>query len=314
MKSLNILSGERGIVPKSLAIVPFPSAKLKGLIRTFEIRDINRRGGVIDTSIAILFDEAHDSIFYKYMNNFEGIFEKTVCKIINLEESKADKEQIEVELKRFYNNVLVTLEELFDSEISGEPEEFPTVEDEEAEIKVNRFKIVVCGDPAVGKTSTVLRFTDKTFRRTYIMTLGVNVTEKIIRIKNTQIKFVIWDIAGQSKFQMMRRHFYEGADGQLLIFDLTRPKTFQNIKKWYEDIKLYIKEELHGFILGNKSDLIDQRKLFKDEILILAKELNLEYIETSALTGKNVDEAFYKLGELLSNYLEEKKTRLLDEE
>ncbi|NVM29138.1 MAG: GTP-binding protein [Candidatus Helarchaeota archaeon] len=297
-----------------MAIVPFPSAKLKGLIRTFEIRDISRRGGVIDTTIAILFDEAHDSIFYKYMNNFEGIFEKTVCKIINLEESKADKEQIEVELKRFYNNVLVTLDELFDSEISGEPEEFPTVEDEEAEIKVNRFKIVVCGDPAVGKTSTVLRFTNKTFRRTYIMTLGVNVTEKIIRIKNTQIKFVIWDIAGQSKFQMMRRHFYEGADGQLLIFDLTRPKTFQNIKKWYEDIKLYMKEELHGFIIGNKSDLIDQRKLFKDEILILAKELNLEYIETSALTGKNVDEAFHKLGELLSNYLEEKKTRLLDEE
>ncbi len=191
-----------------------------------------------------------------------------------------------------------------------ELEEFPPQEEEDGEIKESRFKIVVLGDPQVGKTSTVLRFTDKTFRRTYIMTIGVNMSEKFIKIKNNRIRFVIWDIAGQSKFQVMRRHFYEGAEGQLLIFDLTRPITFQNIRKWYKDIKLHTKNVLPGFILGNKSDLIEQRNVFGDEIIELADELGLEYIETSALTGKNVDKAFLKLGELLSEDLEKKRAKV----
>ena len=311
MKSINILSGEDGRVSDSLAIVPFPSINLKGMIKNIVIKDSARRGGAIDSSITIIFDESYDSIFYKYINNFEAIFNDIADKIIKLEESKAGKKQIEDELKRFYAHILEILEDLSDSEIqSDEIEEFPTSEDEDVEIKESRFKIVVLGDPQVGKTSTVLRFTDKTFRRTYIMTLGVNVSEKFIKIKNTRIKFVIWDIAGQSKFQVMRRHFYEGAEGQLLIFDLTRPITFQNIRKWYKDIKLHLKDELHGFILGNKSDLIEQRKVFGDEIIELANELGLEYIETSALTGRNVDKAFFKLGELLSKALEEKRKQI----
>ncbi len=304
-KSLNILTGEQGKVPESLAVVPFPTLKLKGLIKTLEIKDATRRGGAIDSAITVVFKEDQDSVFYKYINSFEDIFTKASTKIVKLEEAKADKELIKEELMRFHTQILYTLDELYDLEMSlDEQEEFPASA-EESEMGEARFKIVVCGDPQVGKTSTVLRFTDRSFRRTYIMTLGVNVTEKFVRMKNLNvtIKFVIWDIAGQEKFGMMRRHFYEGADGMLLIFDLTRPETFQNIKKWYKDIKTHIKKELHGFILGNKSDLFEERKVFHEEISNLAKELSLAHFETSALTGRNVDKAFYKLGEKLVNAL-----------
>ena len=97
----------------------------------------------------------------------------------------------------------------------------------------------------------------------------------------------------------MRKHFYHGANGQLLIFDLTRPKTFKNIINWHQDIKSFIKEDLGGLIIGNKSDLVDLRKVQTDEMTKLVGELGLDFLETSALSGENVDEAFIQLGKIL---------------
>jgi small GTP-binding protein len=117
--------------------------------------------------------------------------------------------------------------------------------------------------------------------------------------KNAIIEFIIWDIAGRGAFQKMRKHFYQGADGVLLIFDLTRAQTFKNLTKWFQDLKSLLKYDLFGFILGNKSDLAEQRIVNSEEIEILAKEINLEYIETSALSGENIDNVFYRLADLL---------------
>ncbi|MFX1298289.1 MAG: Rab family GTPase, partial [Promethearchaeota archaeon] len=311
LKSINILVGEQGSVPEYLALIPFPSLNLKGIIKNIEITDRTRRGGTIDSSITLLFNELDDPIFYKYLNNFEEIFNETVTRIKKLEELKAKKKQIEEELKIFYDKITNILNELCDFELTcQEAEEFPKEKKELAEIQRFRYKIIVCGDPVVGKTSLVLRFTDIAFKRSYIPTIGTSISEKFVQIENIKIEFVIWDIAGQAKFRIMRKHFYVGADGLLLIFDLTRPETFKNIINWYEDIKSILNKELHGFILGNKSDLVDARKVSEKEIFDLANQLKLEYIETSALSGENVDKAFYKLGELLiahAKIKEEKK-------
>ena len=114
---------------------------------------------------------------------------------------------------------------------------------------------------------------------------------------DSKFEFVLWDIAGQQKFNIMRKHFYKGANGQILVFDLTRPETLESIPKWYEDIKNNLGEEIQGIIVGNKNDLVEQRQVMQEKVRKIAEKLNLEYIETSALTGVNVDEAFLKLGE-----------------
>ena len=159
------------------------------------------------------------------------------------------------------------------------------------------------GDPGVGKTSTILRFTDNAFIRTYIPTLGVNISEKNVKIDGNSVGLILWDIAGQSKFETMRKHFYKGTEAVILIFDLTNRKSFESIPKWYEDIKKYVISDtkIVGFILGNKEDLTESRLIGEKEVIKIAKKLNLDYIETSALTGKNVELSFHKIAEALIN-------------
>jgi len=166
LKTINILSGEKGETPKSIAVIPFPTSNLKGLVKAIEIKDETKRGGAVDASITILFNEANDLIFYKYMSNFESIFNETVKNIMKLEETKADKKRILKEMEEFYSKFNTILDELREAEISAqEAEAFPAVPEGEAKGKSFRFKIIVCGDPGVGKTSTVLRFTDRAFRK-----------------------------------------------------------------------------------------------------------------------------------------------------
>lgn len=105
LKSYNLLIGEKGSVPKSLAIVPFPSQNLKGLIKAMEIMDRSRRGGAIDSTIIVLFKETNDLIFYRNMYTFESLINETALTIMKIVESKAEKQEIIDELKRFYSYV-----------------------------------------------------------------------------------------------------------------------------------------------------------------------------------------------------------------
>ncbi len=300
MKTIQMLAGEEGKVPESLAIIPFPSIYSKGLVRFLEIKDLQSRGLAIDSSLTVLFDEADDLIFYKYIKDFEAVFTETSRKIRKLEEKKGDQKKIEEVIKEFHKKIVELLKELHKSEIQPqEPTEFPKETVPEVKIRHQKYKLIVCGDPHVGKTSTILRFTDNAFRRTYIPTIGVNLSNKQFRYEDLDITFVLWDIAGQSKFQKMRNYFYGGADGIVLVFDLTDPESFDNIPKWYEDISNNISGELYGIILGNKNDLLDERKISSNKAQILAKKLNLNYFETSALTGENINESFSKMAEAL---------------
>lgn len=310
IKSITMLSTDRGVIPRSIVIMPFPNLNLKGIIKYNERRDDTYRGNAAVSSIALLFDEAYDTIFYKYLDYFESSFSRSAQKIIELENKKAKSDEIYIELISLRNNISEILNDLHEKEkSSSKMEAFPEEQIEEVKKLKYSFKIVICGDPGVGKTSTILRFTDDAFTRTYIPTLGVNISEKNIKINKIYVKLILWDIAGQIKFEAMRRHFYKGSEAVILIFDLSNRKTFENITNWFKDIRNYTKSEsnLVGFILGNKEDLINDRTVNHEEAYKVAQDLNLEYIETSALTGKNVEESFYRVAEKLINSKIKKK-------
>ncbi len=301
IKTVTILTGDQGSVPDSILIIPFPSLKLKGLIKYIERKDESKRGGFARSAITFLFKETDDVIFYKYMSYLKSPFDETTRKIIELENRNVEREKIFEEITILRDSISKLLDDFRTKEItSPASKEFPEKRIKDDKIVDYRLKLVVVGDPGVGKTSTILRFTDNAFLRTYVPTLGVSITEKLFNAQSGVIEMILWDIAGQAKFETMRRHFYQGSEAILLIFDLTNRKSFTSIKNWYHDVMNNMEKHHHqmvGYIFGNKSDLTEVRKVKLVEALALAKELNLKYIETSALTGKNVEYAFYDIAE-----------------
>ena len=302
IKSITLLTTDQGIVPKSLAILPFPSFGQKGLVKYIEREDNSRRGGIALSSITLLFDEADDIIFYKYLDYLEPAFSENAKNIIELENRNVESVEIYAEINNLRKHLTEILDDLQHKEKSIiEGEAFPKEETEE-ELSEFNFKIIVCGDPSVGKSSTILQYTDNAFIRTYIPTLGVSISERTIKVQDEIVNLIFWDIAGQSKFEVMRRHFYQGAEAVIVIFDLTNRKSFESVSGWYRDIKRYIEiyhKTLIGFILGNKEDLVNERKISAEEAIRAAESLNIEYIETSAKTGKNLENIFYRIADSL---------------
>nr|MDO8083984.1 Rab family GTPase [Candidatus Sigynarchaeum springense] len=301
-KTLNMLSGDEHSIPKELEIVTFPPIDLKGMIKFVQIKDSSKRGGFVNASITMLFNDKDASIFYKYRAEFSQPFDEFSGTVIDLEQSKASARDYLEKFTRFSGRINQIIKDLFEKEVGlKDMVEFPETDEGAIRYKTYKFKVIVIGDPEVGKTSLILRYTDNAFRRTYITTLGVTVTGKNLTYSDRKVKFALWDIAGQTKFQRTRRHFYEGAHGVIIVFDLTRPESFENVGKWYDDVKQSIKHELPGIILGNKADFVNNIKVSSEKIEIMAQKLRLGYIETSALEGKNVNEAFLYLAAILVN-------------
>jgi len=157
------------------------------------------------------------------------------------------------------------------------------------------YKMVVLGDGGVGKTCLTLTFVKKEFKTDYIPTLGVDIYTKDFNLGQTMITLIIWDIAGQQKFDLVRKQYYKGAQGAIIVFDLTRNTTFHNVDEWYREVTEYSGEKVPVILLGNKVDVEDQREVSSEQCSLLAKKLGCEYFETSAKTGKNVDQAFLTL-------------------
>lgn len=307
IKAVSLLTGEENFIPKSLTTIPIPSRNLKAMLKFMKWEDENRRGGIAESTLVLLFHEADDLIFYKAKQYLEDVFSDAKEKIIELELKNATNEEYQKEIINLQNNIRYVLRDLKDKElIRKESEAFPSIDEIRPETLNYKFKIVVCGEPRVGKTSTILRFTDNAFTRTYLPTLGVNISEKALKVNKDLIQLVLWDIAGQSKFEKMRVHFYQGMEATLLIFDLTNKKSFKNIREWYKDIKNNSLQtrSLIGALIGNKSDLKDQREVSYEEASEFAEELNLSYLETSALTGENINQMFLEISKEIIESLE----------
>ena len=161
------------------------------------------------------------------------------------------------------------------------------------------LKIAILGDAGVGKTSLVNQYVSHTFKSDYRGTLGVAIIKKDVELTdiNAYVRLLLWDIAGQDHYEKTRKKYYEGCTGALLVYDMTRFRSFENIEnKWYDDFKNHIKSDVPYILIGNKSDLDDERVVNKDNALELASKLNaIEFLETSAKNGSNVEEAFLKL-------------------
>jgi len=157
-------------------------------------------------------------------------------------------------------------------------------------------KIMLLGDNAVGKTSLVRRFVYDEFDDKYISTIGAKVTKKVVEIERRGILYrttlMIWDVLGQKGFEKTHRKFLEGCDGALLVFDLTRTETFDNIWNYW----IPLVEEVVGagmIILGNKSDL--EWAIDRERIREMAERYGLPYYITSAKTGYGVEDVFREI-------------------
>ena len=304
IKTLTVLTGEQGLIPESLVILPFTSMNLKGLIKYVKWNDEARRGGIGLSALVLLFQEHDDVIFYKYMNELTIPFNNLTPSIIKLEKIRSTRKEYVKVLEHLEFNISTLLEELKLQETTEqESEAFPSQKIVDRTMIDYQFKIILVGDPNVGKTSLILRYTNNAFRRNYVPTLGVMVSDKIFKIEESVVQLTLWDIGGQQKFQTMRQQFYRGTDAVFLIFDLTRPETFNTIPNWFSDVIEQVRypEELIGFIIGNKNDLKDQIFITQELVDEMREKLPqpLGYIETSALVGKNVDFAFSTIANLL---------------
>jgi len=173
------------------------------------------------------------------------------------------------------------------------------------------FKIIVIGDPAVGKTSLLTNFCGEKFNYEYIPTVGVNITKEPVTIKDDmgkdiKINLMIWDIAGQPQFYMLHRPYFNGADGMMLVYDLTRSSSFSNINNWFSTAVKYGLSGIPRLLIGNKIDLNEERKIILPMAEHLSEKIDAPFFETSALTGKNVKLIFEKMAKLtLRSKLEE---------
>lgn len=170
------------------------------------------------------------------------------------------------------------------------------------------FKIVIIGDAAVGKTSLINRFIEAKFKEDYRPTLGANLLRQNVEIEVDGKQFlctlVIWDIAGQSRFELIRSLYFKGCVGAFLVYDCTRPTTFEDITKiWLNELLINTGSRVSFVLIGNKIDLKDSQSVLKEEGIELAEEINAtEFIETSAKTGENVTNAFKSLSiQILKN-------------
>ena len=191
--------------------------------------------------------------------------------------------------------------------------------DESSDNQKYFLKIVLLGDGAVGKTNIRKNYLGQGFTKDHLMTIGADfaAADKVIQIKDKEynITFQIWDLAGQGTFNQVRSMYYRGVFGALVVFDVTRKNSFDNLSSW---IKELYKNSNRGavpiVILGNKYDLFDEDEdhvksvEINDMIELLNKELkeenfNVTYLNTSALTGLNIENAFESLGSNIINWL-----------
>jgi small GTP-binding protein len=158
------------------------------------------------------------------------------------------------------------------------------------------FKLILGGDGGVGKTSMVHRFVEDAFQTDYKSTIGTSIMKKECDFEglSSKVRFVIWDLAGQSQFKRVRQTYVENAEAGIVVFDVTRKETYDNLKNWNKEIK-EASPTISLMLVGNKIDLVDDREVTTEEGQALAQELGLTYIETSAKNGTNIGDAFKML-------------------
>lgn len=159
------------------------------------------------------------------------------------------------------------------------------------------LKMVALGDGAVGKTSCIMRYTKNSFGESYKATIGTSIAVKNVDVKikpgvTSRAQVVLWDLAGQPTYKDLRSRYMVGASIAFLVYDVTRPPTFLNVASWYDNF-VAVSPEAVVILVANKVD-IDDRAVPQEAGEMMSRWRNIDYIETSAKTGENVEEMFTK--------------------
>lgn len=158
------------------------------------------------------------------------------------------------------------------------------------------FKVILLGDIQVGKTSLFNQFIDQRYPKTYGATLSVDFKVKSIYVdNNTVADLQVWDTCGEERFKTITRQYYRDINGCFLIFDLTNVSSFEGAEKWLSDIKEHGPENTIVYLIGNKCDLVNERKICFNDAKHFCENHTIEYYEVSALTGENVKNIFEQI-------------------
>ncbi|CAL4993678.1 unnamed protein product [Urochloa decumbens] len=171
------------------------------------------------------------------------------------------------------------------------------------------FKCIVIGDTGVGKSCLLLQFTDKRFRPFHDLTIGVEYGARIIPVDGEPTRIQIWDTAGQEAFRSITRSYYRGAAAAVLVYDITRRETFNHVTSWLEDAKQLASPHLSIVLVGNKCDLSSRRAVGYEEGERFAMEHGMVFMEASAKTAQNVEEAFTAAARIVMKKI---KDRVID--
>lgn len=166
------------------------------------------------------------------------------------------------------------------------------------------FKLLLIGDSGVGKSCLLLRFADDTYTESYISTIGVDFKIRTIELDGKTIKLQIWDTAGQERFRTITSTYYRGAQGIIVVYDVTDQESYTNVKTWLNEIDRFASENVNKLLVGNKCDLVSKKVVDRSTAEDFANSLNIPFLETSAKTNANVEQAFMTMASEIKSRLD----------
>jgi len=167
------------------------------------------------------------------------------------------------------------------------------------------FKYIIIGDASVGKSNLLLRFAYGEFREEYQVTIGVEFGAKNVKIRGQTYRIQIWDTTGQENYRSITRNYYKNSACALLVYDITKRESFTNIKTWVDECKNQTAKTIFLVLVGNKSDLKNQREVSFEEGQELADKLGIPFYESSAKTGENVEQIFNKSADEIAKKIDQ---------
>ncbi len=158
-----------------------------------------------------------------------------------------------------------------------------------------KIQILTLGDGKVGKTSILKRYKEGAFTTHHLTTIGIDFITNDVKIGNELVTVKIWDTAGQERFRTITHTFYKQAQGVLLVFDVTDRMSYENLHSWITSIHEHADEKIIKYLVANKIDLTEERKVAKEEGQKMAQQYGMKYFETSAKANINVTECIESL-------------------
>jgi small GTP-binding protein len=165
-------------------------------------------------------------------------------------------------------------------------------------------KFIIIGNQSVGKTNIVHRFAKGEFSNEYSITLGLDYISQNIQIGDKIFLLQLWDTAGSERFRSVTKGYFNNSACAIIVYDVTSESSFRATKEWIEECKKYTNNNIHLVLVGNKIDLVEQRKITMEEGKNFADENGMTFFETSALTGENIEKIFFDSCKIINENLD----------